>query len=426
MKEGAASLLLPNILHERRQMASISLPKLPRGKAFEEFVSAFFQCDGYYIERNIIERKVEEVLELDIITTNYDVSPPDISLLEAKSGEWGFPDLFKVRGWMDYLGIAKGIFIASKERRSIEFYAQIAQALNIHLIVIPDLSQYPTALAEFLRNDNIDRSDIVTWRYSYWIERSLMRQLNRRKKTLQDKKCFKALESYYFQVNSGIFFTENIIRRLTQLYSTFQKFPRISAKCANELIGNPFDEEYDAVPEPIFNDTYYKCSYNDIQISTFIEHRARLAILKSAIDFKLYKEADVKARVEATSKVGGVKFDLLHLVPTGFRQGLETISGHRHCHRYPVFWQWFMWVFGSFILKDYEEEEYAILSERTGIPIEEIPDALKSYQILFPREDGWFVDLSPNSRITKLGGIHTLHDLMRWNNLAVTVLEKEV
>ena len=118
-------------------MASVSLPDLPKGKEFEEYISAFFHSSGnYYIERNIIEREVEEVLELDIVTTDYSPSPPGIKLLEIKSGEWGFPDLFKLRGWMDYLNIENGLFIAAKRKDNINFIKEKAKNLNIDLVVI--------------------------------------------------------------------------------------------------------------------------------------------------------------------------------------------------------------------------------------------------------------------------------------------------
>ena len=106
-------------------MASISLPDLPKKTEFEEYVSAFFQSGGYYIERNIIERDVEEVLELDIITTNYNSSPPEIKLIEVKSGGWGFPDIFKIRGWMDYLNISEGALIVNEGKRDIDFYKKL-------------------------------------------------------------------------------------------------------------------------------------------------------------------------------------------------------------------------------------------------------------------------------------------------------------
>ena len=217
-------------------MTSVSLPDLPKETEFEEYVSAFFQSGGDYIERNIIERDVEEGLELDIITTNYNILPPEIKLIEVKSGGWGFPDIFKIRGWMDYLNISKGAFIASKEKRNVDFYKKITKELNIDLVVISDLSESKEALAEFMSNGRIGDVDISTWRFSYWVERNLLKRLTHRKKSNSDKKCFKSLEEYHFEVNSGIFFTENIAEKVDKLYSIFQKFPRISSKCGNELI----------------------------------------------------------------------------------------------------------------------------------------------------------------------------------------------
>ena len=428
-------------------MASVSLPDLPKGKEFEEYISAFFQSGGNYIERNIIERGVEEVLELDIITTDYCLSPPQIKLLEVKSGNWGFSDLFKLRGWMDYLNIPNGVFVATNKANSnVDFYKEKAKKLNIDLVVIANLSESKEALSELINNNRtIEDIDITTWRFSYWVERNLLEHLKNKKKSDQNKKCFKALKDYYFELNSEIFFAENIVQKVEKLYTIFQNFPHISAKCGNELIGNTFDGEYNILPKDIYHDTYYDCIYNDIQISTFIEHRARLAILKSAIDYTLNKEAEA----EAKNELGLSPLDSL---PSSFQKGLDIISKHKYFHKYPVFWQWFMWIFGGFILKDYEDEEYKILSQKSGIPIEEIPKALEVYQILFPQDDGWFMDLSPASNIKmmkmfpvpfmgvganyriliyteskkfedlKLTGMYTLNDLIKWNNLTVKVL----
>ncbi|MDD5689754.1 MAG: hypothetical protein PHQ76_05725, partial [Caldisericia bacterium] len=226
---------------------------MPEGKEFEEYISAFFQSGRYYIERNIIEREVKkEVLELDIITTDYCLSPPEIKLLEVKSGKWEFQDLFKVRGWMDYLNISKGVFIASKEKSNLDFLKKKAERLNIDLVAIPNLSESKEVLSQLINNGTIEDVDISIWRFSYWVERNLLKRLNHKKKSHPDKKCFKALEDYYFNLNSGVFFTENIVQKAHKLYSTFQEFPRISAKCGNELGGSTFDEEYDALPKQVY------------------------------------------------------------------------------------------------------------------------------------------------------------------------------
>lgn len=433
-------------------MPSVRLPALPKGKELEEYISAFFQSAPYYIERNIIERDIEEVLELDIIVTDYQLSPPDIKLVEVKSGSCGFPDIFKLRGWLDYLNLSHAILITTKQFNNLAFFEKKAKALDIDFLAIPSLKAVAAALSDFITAENIPPVDISTWRFSYWVERNLLKRLNKKKKAHPTQKRYKALEHYYFEVNSEIFFTQYIIEKIDKLYSAFQQYPRISAKCGHEIVGSSFDLEYEALPTQVFEDTYYKCKYNDIQISTFVEHRARLAILKNAIDYKLCEKAGLKGGTGSRSKIVGQERSLMDLLPYSFQQGLESISEHQYYHRYPIFWQWFMWLFGGMILKDYKEKEYEILSLKTGIPAGEIPNAFQAYQVLFPLEGGWFVDLSPNSSIEimkmfpvpfmgigadyrvsiytasrkyedlSLTGEHTLRDLIKWHNLTVDVL----
>jgi len=288
----------------------------------------------------------------------------------------------------------------------------------------------------------------------------MLKDLVHKKRCNSELKRFKVLDDYYFTVNSSIFFTENVLSRIDQLYSTFQEYPLISAKCGHEILGEVFNEEYEEVPDKIYKETFYKCEYNDIQISTFIEHHARLAILKNAIDYILYKANDIMGRAcdTRTVKLGKRKLNMpiLDFLPSSFRQGLEEVAKDKYFYLYSVFWQWFMWVFGGFILKDKKEEEYKILSEKTGIPVEEIPNAFRSYELLFPRPEGWLLDLPSDSNIKimhmfpvpfmgiganyrrliytenkkfeelKLSGQFTLTDLIKWNNLVVNVLKKYI
>jgi hypothetical protein len=84
----------------------VSLPDIPEGKGLEDFVAAFFQTAGQYVERSIIQRETEEILELDLLTTAYNDSIPTYLLTEVKSGKWGFSDLFKLSGlrWLRLFG----------------------------------------------------------------------------------------------------------------------------------------------------------------------------------------------------------------------------------------------------------------------------------------------------------------------------------
>lgn len=384
----------------------IRLPHLPKGREFEEYVSSCLQMGGFYIERNIVERDIEEVLELDIILTNYSTQVPDVTLVEAKSGKWGFSDLFKMSGWMNYLNIQQGMLVSDKEPSNVQFIKEKSNQLRINVKIVPDLNDCMHVLAELLPPEsicNIDSNDIENWRFSYWIERNLLKRLTHQRKSHPDKKCFKAATDYYFEINSGIFFTENIIRKISSLYHNFLQYPNITAKTAHELIGESFDEDYDSIPYDLYKETFYDCVYNDIQACLFVEHKSRLAILKNAVDYLLYKEANVTAKTgDIAEKILGIEFNLIDSLPSSFIAGLESLKKHKYFRMYPTFWQWFMWNFGGFILTDYEEQEYSIISKKTGIPEDEIQNALDSYNILFPLADGWFDDLSPHSAIKRM------------------------
>jgi len=67
---------------------------------------------------------------------------------------------------------------------------------------------------------------------------------------------------------------------------------------------------------------------------------------------------------------------------------MEEIRKDKYLHLYPIFWQWFTWVFGGFVLLDVEKDELELLSAKTGIPVEEIPNAFAAYDKLFPISGG--------------------------------------
>jgi hypothetical protein len=378
-------------------------------------------------------------------------------LCEVKSKGWHFGDLFKVRGWMHYLKLENVALIAKASRENLDRLEQVAEAIGIIPVIIDGLGNCEVAISKMIKQDGFDSVDVITWRYSYWLERVMLRKLIHKKKCQEEQKRFKVLDDYYFKVNSSLFFVVSTVDRIDELYSTYKIYPHVSAKCSHEMNDESFDDEYEELPSDIYRKTFYYCEDNDIQISTFIEHRARLAIFKNGIDYLLYKVAgdSKRARDSLTLRSGDRVFKIskLSMLPSSFCSGLEKISKHKYFYCYPIFWQWFLWLFGGFILKDKEAEEYKILSSKTGIPVEEIPNAFESYELLFPRNGGWFIDLPSDSNIRMmhmfpvpfmgiganyrrliytenckfgeldLSGQYTLSDLLKWNNLVVDVLK---
>jgi hypothetical protein len=436
---------------------SISLPDIPEGKSLEDFVSAFYQVSGVFVERSIIQREEEEVLELDILTTDYNVTPPSTLLTEVKSGGWGLSDLFKLSGWLHYLHLPSAVFVATKGKDHLDFHRGKASDMGIQLVVIPDLKDAAGPLAPITHVPHPDLLDVSIWRFSSWMDRVLAADLTHKKKSSPAAKRFHALAQYLYAVNSSTFFRQTISERMYLLASTYKEHPNISAKASAEMKGESFDADHDAVDAEHFKATFYNCEYNDLQISTYVEHRARLALMKHATDYLLYSKAG-KADIAKDGrriKILEHEFELspFEELPHSFREGIEAIKDEPFFHRYPVFWQWFMWAYGGFILLDKEADEYSHMSARTGIPTEEIPHALKAYDRLFPT-GGWFIDTSPNALIRKLKmfpvpfmglgahyrrriychdkdfstmpvtGRHTTNDLISWNNAAVELFSK--
>jgi len=347
-----------------------------KGKDYEDYVAAHFQSTGqYYVEKNIEEKdKRVTILELDIIATDYSNDIPNSQLIEVKSGnqdeDKGFKCLFKVKGWMDYLGLTEGQYISKRKVDNIEKFTEVGQKLGIK-VFCPENSK--SVVDQLISKGNaLDKTDIEAWRWAYLTEHKLIDQLGRNGKNeyAQD------LYDYYFQVNNDIFFLGDNIDRINSLFKTYTKFGHISAKVGNVLCGGLFSDNVKVIPEQIYTKTYYDCKYTDINVSTYIENRARLAILKNAVDYVLLGGANRQATLDP-----------------GFQQRTNMLKNQTsldNLKKYPIFWQWFLWVFGGFILegKDYEDQEFELLSKKTGIPVAEIPKALKAYDILFPRENG--------------------------------------
>jgi hypothetical protein len=440
---------------------TVSLPEVPKGIDFEDFIAAYFQSDGQYVEKNLIKRDIDTILELDLIATKYySNSDEKAKLIEIKSGSFGYEDVFKVRGWMDYLRVQNGLMVAkeSSKKCNTEKLIEFAKILDIDLVIIPELSQSAEVLAPFIDPKRMNHFDISTWRYAYLTERRMIECLRDHRKHESNMLCYKAMKEYYSDVNNDIFFVRNVLDRINMLYYRYKTHPHLSAKCGNELIGNSFEDECAQIPKDVYKQTYDKYEFNAIQISTYIEHRSRLAILKNAVDFSIFEKLGINDRIEnhptISIEVFGKKyeFNIADELPKKFWLALDELKTEEFFYRYPVFWQWFMWIFGGFILLDYFDQEFDLLSQKTGIPVENIPDALNAYEKIFPTSGSWFFTTktsqikqlknfpvpfkgvgvnfrryyySDNQDLDdlKLTGVFTKNDLIKWNNSVVNVLE---
>ncbi len=348
-------------------MARVELPATPAaGRELEDYVAGLFQAAGYFVERGIHERASTDVLELDAVATRYDTPVPTSVLVEAKGGRWGFPDIFKVVGWMQYLGISKGGFFV-REASSKDLAAEVHRKMAPLGISLVDLADFRDPARRFqAAGFGMIRDLRMTgvWRYSFWIERKLLDHLRARRREVPEAKAPTAVVTYHDLIHDHIFFIKEEGERLRRLYRAYRDHPKLSLQLARELGGGGWTRGRAMLAEALVEG-----AHPALQASLYIEHRARLSILKAIIDL-LCRGIDQPRHLDG--------------LPATFRDGLRVLRTRASFRRYALLWQVFLWSFGGFFLADRADEEFGWLSEQTGIPRAEIRLGLAAFDDLFP------------------------------------------
>lgn len=420
------------------------MEQTPRDEAYEDYICAYLQSGGLYVEKSIIYREEAELLELDIISTDFTNTGSSVLLLEIKSGNWGFSDVFKVKGWMDFLGMTNGAFIVRQSRDHMQYYIDKASELSIRLICNDNLENTQTALNAIAANPS-DANVIQTLRFSYKLERKIHSIIKQKKREFPDVRSYRDLSNYLFMLNSSSFFTKSPLERINRLFRAYLDHKNISSKLADELSNGVYNEEIVELSSQTYSAVFYQCTNDNIYPALYVEHQARLTILKCCIEYLVNAGTlNVDAFIEALNFQG---------LPNNIKTGLEVIVTDTHFRRYPMFWQFFTYVMGGFVLTDFENEEYEYMSEHTGVPVDQIPNAFDAFNKLFPTNNGWMHNF-PKSNISwhkffplplsgiganhrriihseiqeyddlflKIKGVHTKTDLIKWNNIGHRML----
>ena len=422
-------------------MAAVTLPDTPESPhELEDYVAALFQSAGFFVEKNIIERDSHtEILELDVVATNYDKDIPFSVLAEVKSGKWGFPDIFKLIGWMKYLQIPQGAFFVSESEKEPAFVERKVTPLNVKFVYLDDFAESTKRFTKAGFPTVSDPLLLKVWRYAYLIERRLIDRLRIHKNACSLCEGPSTAMRYHNLINNGIFFANDIRDCLNQLYDAYGKHPKLSLGLALEMDGRKFDPNRRYTESTHFREAMLDGMHDPVQACFYLEHRARLSILKAAIDWVCLSEQG------GAPAIPGVGSNMASdwFLPLSFRDGLDRIKHDPYFKRYALFWQVFLWGFGGFYLEDRKDTEFGWLAEQTGIPVEEIPRALQVFDVLFPLpNDSWLKQAGPtrctivklvpgafrglgvNHRFWRYGydtvydfgyKDYTVNDIMKWN-----------
>lgn len=365
---------------------AVKLTDIPAaGADFEDYVAALFQAAGFYVEKNMVQREPSEVLELDFVATDYRKKQPRSILGEVKGGKWGYPDIFKVIGWMTYLGIDRGtMFVSNDGGRDQDQVNERVGDCGLSLVHIDDFTRAVEIFEATSFGGPVFGECLETWRYSYDVERRINDYVRSRAKSDKHMNAPAELLKYQRLVSDGVFFETSVMGRLGALYGAYQAHPKMTLACALEEEGKGFDPTTAATTSRVLTDALRKGEHPLVQCSMYIEQRARLAILKAAVDFCCqYPDEDAVKQ----DSMAWLNYAML---PQSFRTGVKWLRKQKHNRRYALLWQQFLFGYGGFFLTDRLDEEMEWFGEYAGIPAAEVLVALEAFDHFFP-VDGWLV-----------------------------------
>lgn len=342
-----------------------TLPTTPEGHELEEYFAALLQSTGHYVEKNI---KEPNILELDIVATDYASLPPRSRLFEVKGTNARLEDIFKLVGHMRYLGIDEGAFVTTEKpkARDIEWFTGVCDRTNVTFVMVPDLAKAPKTFREsgFGRGDHL-RQEI--WRFSYWLERIYVNSV--RDLRLENMTARAAI-NYYYLMNSGVFLTADIVDKVRKIYAAYQDHPTLMAELADEMA--PPKSNGAALRTTALRSG----AFTPLHATMYFEHRARLSLLKAAADY-LLAGGDVDA---ADPDDITVDFGIADL-PQSFLRSLGWLRSQMSYWLFPLFWQNFLWAWGGILPDEHRDEVLADVAAASGLlSIEHAQIALAAHQ----------------------------------------------
>ncbi|MET8165706.1 hypothetical protein ABZT34_15855 [Streptomyces sp. NPDC005329] len=368
----------------------MKLPDIPgAGEELEDYVAALFQASGHFVEKQLVESDPADLLELDIVSTDYTHEEAVRQLIEVKGGGWGYTDLFKVVGLMQYLKIDRGAFFITKWDKR-ESAPSRMEPLGLNVVCFNDFKAAPEHFSQKGFGTFVEPDLIELWQHSYGVERRFIKLLHQQARRKGEEGA-KAAKIYHRQINNGTFFARAPEESLAMLYEAYSEHPKLTRGYAHELDGGAFDPQ-SMNPHSASYTAMLGGKFPELQACSYLEHRARLSILKSAVDYALaHPDGAPELGMSEDGKTWFFEGLSYHALPATFHSGMAWLREQPNFRRYATFWQQLLWGWGGFYLDDREQEEFEWMSKYSGIPDDEIPAALEAFDRFFPIPGGWFV-----------------------------------
>ena len=365
-----------------------------KGEYLEDYVAASLQCGGFYVEKSLIERGESSVLELDAVAWKANEQVPQTTLIEVKGGNWGFPDVFKVHGWHKYLekrNISSAYLIGPVDGRSkevVEYMHNKCEEIGLGLVMYNDLEDLESNLvSEGLSRNVQGRTDHSLWRFSFWLERKMQKVVRDNRKEHGDLRGASEVYKYQELIRNGLLQARDIRERLASLYGAHFRHRALAKAVAAELEGNGWNPD-DPHSDRYWKEALYESKHDIVQAAMYYEHRAKLGVLKGAVEYALLKKRDALPPQEKVRFLD-VEFPA-DFLPDSFHRTVDRLQNVEQFDKIPFLWQTLLWKWGGFFVTDHEDDEKSALAEEAGANPSIIDEMIGIYDTLFPVNGGWW------------------------------------
>lgn len=285
---------------------TLSLPKIPKDAYYEDYVAALLSAGRYYLDRSIhwTEDKLD-LLELDIVATKF-TNKVDTTILEIKSAGWGVKDVFKLNGWLTFLGKEKAAFIyQSDDHSNIASMESAADKLHIKLICNKKIAEDKLdddKIKEYFKisTDDVPEPVIRAFRYSYNLERVMRGYLAEFVKDKPKIVSAARTQEYFRKLNDISYFINNPVSRLHYLCDLSQKYNRIAAILDNEIADKGLLKAEDNPYFVNYYDLFFPktLNVNPVDVASYVTLMNRIAVIKGMTEFLLLPEAEYKNDIQ--------------------------------------------------------------------------------------------------------------------------------
>lgn len=324
---------------------------------------------GYHVEsRLILERNSDQVMEWDAVALVPGDELEEV-LVEAKSGGWSLPDIFKVVGWTTCTSIERGVLVYRKKKRDgiLSNIEQIAgpKGVSAAQFSTREVSkEFAGSFPKKWKSKKCYRNAARTaLNYGLRARRLAQRSFVRQVSNNHGIQEFLDAKSYFKLIDESIFASTPVARAI-KLCKAWQKTPNVSGPLI-DTIGTDRNAEIQNLENKMSNAWVQHCM--------LMEHTARVRLLKSVVLMHGYSASGTRDKWKP--------FRIL--LPQSVRDAVNELDRIDEPCRVPCCLQLFLELFGGWIRNE-DDEEWDVLASLSGMSVDDAKRSVQMYDHCFP------------------------------------------